>query len=186
MRFLGRGRTPANPAALDPDSVLSGTTGPVLDPIFSLRREVRLEPGGTAVIALATGIAGSRSEALALADQYCEPTAASRVFELAWAHNQVEHRHGERTGENVHFFQRLASHVLFTGSTLRADRAVIAGNRLGQEALWQLGISGDRPIVLVRVEGGTNSPCPGTARGAGLPPTQGARHRPCFPGRGPG
>src|SRR5262249_17853985 len=37
-RFLGRGRTPAAPAALDPGARLSSTTGPVLDPIFSLRR----------------------------------------------------------------------------------------------------------------------------------------------------
>jgi cyclic beta-1,2-glucan synthetase len=150
-RFLGRGRTPANPTALDPGSVLSGTTGPVLDPIFSLRRAVRLEPRGSAVIALATGVAASRSEALALADQYREVAAASRAFELAWAHNQVEHRHGERTGENGHLFQRLASHVLFAGSTLRADASVLAGNCLGQDALSQLGISGDRPIVLVRI-----------------------------------
>ena len=55
--FLGRGRTPANPAALDPDSVLSGTAGPVLDPVFSLRRRFRLEPRGSAVIALATAFA---------------------------------------------------------------------------------------------------------------------------------
>ena len=45
MRFLGRGRTPANPAALDSGSRLSRTTGPVLDPIFSLRRRVSLEAG---------------------------------------------------------------------------------------------------------------------------------------------
>ena len=45
MRFLGRGRTPANPAALDAGSRLSRTTGPVLDPIFSLRRRVGLEAG---------------------------------------------------------------------------------------------------------------------------------------------
>ena len=151
LRFLGRGRTLANPAALDPASVLSGTTGPVLDPVFSLRRRIRLEARGSAVIALATGLAGLRSDALALADQYREAAAASRAFELAWAHNQVEHRHGERTGENSHLFQRLASHLLFTGSTLRADPAVLARNRLGQEALWRFGISGDRPIVLVRI-----------------------------------
>src|SRR5207245_2230270 len=35
-RFLGRGRTPANPAALEPGSVLSGTVGPVLDPVLCL------------------------------------------------------------------------------------------------------------------------------------------------------
>jgi cyclic beta-1,2-glucan synthetase len=151
LRFLGRGRTPANPAALDAGSVLSGTAGPVLDPIFSLRRTVRLEPRGSAVIALATGIAGQRSDALALADQYREAAAASRAFELAWAHNQVEHRHGDRAGDNSHLFQRLASHLLFIGTTLRADPAVLAGNRLGQEDLWRFGISGDRPIMLVRI-----------------------------------
>ncbi len=151
LLFLGRGRTPANPAALEAGSVLSGTTGPVLDPIFSLRLRVRLEARGSAVIALATGVAGSRALALALADQYRGAAAASRAFELAWAHNQVEHRHGERAGENSHLFQRLASHLLFSGSALRADPSVLARNSLGQEALWRLGISGDRPIVLIQI-----------------------------------
>ena len=48
MRFLGRGRTPANPAALEPGTTLSGTTGPVLDPVFSLRQRVRLAAGASA------------------------------------------------------------------------------------------------------------------------------------------
>jgi cyclic beta-1,2-glucan synthetase len=151
-RFLGRGRTPANPAALDHGATLSGTTGLVLDPVFCLRHRVRLKPGASAVIALATAVTGSRSEALALADQYREPSAAARVFELAWAHSQVEHRHSDRFGEDSHLYQRLASHVIFAGSALRADRAALAANRLGQEALWRFGISGDRPIVLARFE----------------------------------
>ena len=94
-RFLGRGRTPADPAALDPGATLSGTTGPVLDPIFSLRRRVRLEPGASAVVAFTTAVADSRDEALALADQYHDRGAVARAFELAWAHSQVEHRHRE-------------------------------------------------------------------------------------------
>ncbi len=44
-RFLGRGRSAARPAALDAGSVLSGTVGPVLDPVLSLRCRVRLDPG---------------------------------------------------------------------------------------------------------------------------------------------
>ena len=99
------------------------------------------------MIALATAVAGSRSEALALADQYREASAASRVFELAWAHSQIEHRHGDRFGEDAHVFQRLASHVIFAGSALRADRSVLAANRLGQEgsvAVWHFGRSADR------------------------------------------
>ena len=44
-RFLGRGRTVASPAALVWSTPLSGTVGPVLDPVLSLRRHVSLEPG---------------------------------------------------------------------------------------------------------------------------------------------
>ncbi len=150
-RFLGRGRTPASPAALEPGAVLSGTVGPVLDPVLCLRRRFRIEPGGSAVMAMTTAFAESRDEAQALADQFREPTAASRAFELAWAHSQVEHRHHDRSGADAHLFQRLASHIIFASGALRAEPAVLARNQLGQPGLWRFGISGDRPIVLARI-----------------------------------
>src|SRR6202171_102685 len=37
VRFLGRGRTPADPFAVMEERPLSNTVGPVLDPVFSLR-----------------------------------------------------------------------------------------------------------------------------------------------------
>ena len=52
MRFIGRGRTLAAPAALDADAALSGTVGAVLDPILSLRRAVTLAPGETTGLTL--------------------------------------------------------------------------------------------------------------------------------------
>ena len=66
VRFLGRGRTPAHPAALDAGVRLSGTTGPVLDPVFSLRRHVRLDPKATARVAFVTGAADTLETATAL------------------------------------------------------------------------------------------------------------------------
>jgi cyclic beta-1,2-glucan synthetase len=153
-RFLGRGRTPADPAALEIGAVLSGTTGPVLDPIFSIRRRVRLEPGESAVVAYTTALAESREEALTLADHYHNGSAVARAFELAWAHSLIEHRHRSWSPADVHLFQRLASHIIYTGSALRAPASVVASNRQGQSGLWQHGISGDRPIVLARMAGG--------------------------------
>src|SRR5262249_16559125 len=69
-RFLGRGRTPADPAALRPGAQLSGTTGAVLDPVFSLRRRVHLDPGETARLAFVTGVAETRLAATALAGDF--------------------------------------------------------------------------------------------------------------------
>ena len=47
-------------------------------------------------------------------------------------------------------FQRLAAHVLIASPRLRSA-ASVASNRLGQPGLWRFGISGDLPIVLLRI-----------------------------------
>jgi cyclic beta-1,2-glucan synthetase len=151
VRFLGRGRTTTAPAALDRGAVLSGTTGPVLDPIFSLRQRLRVAPGATVSVTFTTAVADSRDEALALADQFRDPHAGTRAFELAWAHSQVELRHLRLSAADAHLYQRLAASVLYSGATLRADPAVLTANRQGQPSLWRHGISGDRPIVLACV-----------------------------------
>src|SRR5208283_6085744 len=45
----------------------------------------------------------------------------------------------------------LASRVLYEDGSLRAAPDLRASNTLGQEGLWHHGISGDNPILLVRV-----------------------------------
>jgi cyclic beta-1,2-glucan synthetase len=150
-RFLGRGRTPADPAALDEGALLSGTTGPVLDPVLSLRRRVRLAPGASATVTFSTALAESRDEALALVDHHRDPQALARTFELAWALSQIELRHLQLTSAEAHLFQRLAAPLLIAGPALRAHPAVLSANSQGQPALWRHGISGDRPIALARV-----------------------------------
>ena len=71
-RFIGRGRTTANPVALD-GRALSGTVGAVLDPIAALRERVRLPPGAFVRVTFATGVATDRTAALALARKYRDP-----------------------------------------------------------------------------------------------------------------
>jgi cyclic beta-1,2-glucan synthetase len=150
-RFLGRARTAANPAALDPGAALSGTTGPVLDAIFSLRGRLRVAPDESASLAFVTAYATSREEALQLADRYRDPRVVQRTFEMAWAHSQVEMRHMHVSPASVQMFQRLASALLYPDASLRAPLPVLKANRRGQRSLWRYGISGDVPIVLVRI-----------------------------------
>ncbi|AMV40689.1 glucoamylase family protein [Planctomyces sp. SH-PL62] len=152
-RFLGRGRSVADPAALDPGEPLSGTVGPVLDPIFSLRRRLSLAPGGTAVLAFTTAVAEDRRGALALADQYHGPSAAARAFELAWAHRQAEHGQRGWSAEEAHLFQRLASHLIFAGPALRARPAAADPAEPASRIAARFGIDLHRPVVLARLSG---------------------------------
>jgi cellobiose phosphorylase len=149
-RFLGRGRTPADPAALDAGTRLSGTTGPVLDAVFSLRRRVRLAPQSQASIAFITGVADTREAAIALAEHFQSFEAVDRAFSGAAAGCRDDLRQLGLTPDDVALFNRLAGSVVFTNPSLRQPEAV-AANRLGQPGLWPHAISGDLPIVLMRV-----------------------------------
>jgi cyclic beta-1,2-glucan synthetase len=148
-RFLGRGRTAANPAALD-GRPLSGTTGAVLDPIAALRDRVRLAPGAFVRVIFATGVAPNRDAALALVRKYRDASVAARAFSMAFTHVRITLQQLGLTDEQAILFDRLASRVFgFDASCLSPE--ALARNTLGQSNLWGYGISGDLPIILVRI-----------------------------------
>jgi cyclic beta-1,2-glucan synthetase len=150
-RFLGRGRDVDDPLALD-GRALSGATGCVLDPIASLRQRVRIAPGGFTRLAFATGVAADRSQALALAQKYHDPSSPPRAFAMAFTNAHISLTHLGISSEDARLFDRLASRVLYLDTTLRAEPELLARNVLGQPALWPHGISGDIPLLLVRVQ----------------------------------
>ena len=150
-RFLGRGRGIRTPVSVIDGRPLSNTIGAVLDPIFSLRRRVRLAPGATARVAFWTLVAPSRSEALDLADKHSESAAFERAVTLAWTQAQVQLYHLGVDSDEANLFQRLAGHVLYSNPALRPSSTVLERSEGEPAALWAQGISGDLPIVLVRI-----------------------------------
>ena len=151
-RFLDRGRGIRAPSTIVDGRPLSNTTGAVLDPIFSLRRTVRVRPGETAVVTFSTLVADSREKALALADKYHDPAIFEREAALAWTHAQVLLHHFGISANEAHLFQRLASRIFYLDPALRPPANVLARMTGGQRALWRHGISGDLPIVLARID----------------------------------
>jgi cyclic beta-1,2-glucan synthetase len=152
VRFLGRGQTIRSPAAIVEGWPLSNTAGAVLDPIFSLRRRVRIPSGTTARVDFWTIAAGSRQDLLALADKHHDPGAFERAKRLAWTQAQMQLRHLSIDTEEAHLFQCLANHILYSDPTLRPPIEVLTSGAGKASMLWAEGISGDLPIVLVRIE----------------------------------
>ena len=151
QRFLGRGHDTRAPLAVTEDRPLSNTVGTVLDPIFSLRQRVRLKPNESAHVTFSTAVAQSREHIMMLADKYHDPNIFERVERLAWTKAQIEMRHLNIDSREAHLFQRLAGRVLYSDSSLRPRSAVLASNDQTQSALWKFGISGDLPVILVRI-----------------------------------
>ena len=150
-RFLGRGREIHEPIAVMDGRRLSNTAGTVLDPIFALRNRVRIPPGATVRLTFWTAAAASRAEVLDLHDKHHDPNAYVRAATLAWTQAQVQLRHLGITAEEAILFQRLAGHILYTDASLRPSSDTIRRGSGGRTALWAQGISGDAPILLLRI-----------------------------------
>ncbi|HWN06549.1 MAG TPA: glucoamylase family protein, partial [Steroidobacteraceae bacterium] len=155
-RFLGRGRTPAAPIALEGDTALSGSDGSVLEPIVAIRCRVELDPGESATLDFVSGAADSRDACLALAAKYRDRHLANRVFDLAWTHGGVMLRQINATPDDARIYRRLAGHVVYANAALRADSGVLMRNQRGQSGLWGYAISGDHPIVLLKIADSAN------------------------------
>ncbi|MGE5598922.1 MAG: GH36-type glycosyl hydrolase domain-containing protein, partial [Bacteroidota bacterium] len=148
-RFLGRGGCARRPAALS--AGLSGTAGFVLDPVFSLRCRVAIEPGQSMRLAFVTVAGESRRTVLDLVGKYGNPGAARDALEMAWTRAQLELRHLGIEAEDARSYQELASHALYPNPRLRPTAERLRRNALGQSRLWAYGISGDLPILTISV-----------------------------------
>ncbi|MDA8212999.1 MAG: glycosyl transferase [Clostridia bacterium] len=150
-KFIGRNRGLANPLAMDVDQPLSNSAGAVLDPVMSLRRRVKLEPGHSAIIAYTLAAADNRQNALILADKYRDPKVIERAFEFAWNRSRIEAGYLDIQAGEMELYLNMVPSIIYPGPVRRRYEGIIARNKKGQPGLWPSGISGDIPIVLVHV-----------------------------------
>ncbi|MBC7755096.1 MAG: hypothetical protein H7Z20_00330 [Bdellovibrio sp.] len=188
-KFIGRGRSPANPIVFDAfdtdlktgngvlgqgsllnqvssqisdqlfgkpaikskNQPLSNTQGSVLDPIAAIRRNLKLATDRATSIQIITGVANSREAVIALIDKYNDKHFVERAFDMAWFQSQEVLRMLNANESEAQVFGRLASSVIYCNALRRAAPSVIARNNQGQSGLWRFGISGDLPIVLIKI-----------------------------------
>ena len=157
MAFIGHGNSIVNPQAMNNPGKLSGSQGSVLDPIVAIRYRITLEPEETISVNMVTGIAKTKEICQGLIHKYQDNKAhKDRVFEMAWTHSQVVLRQINASEGDAQLYGRLASSVLFANASFRADPAILINNHRQQSGLWGYAISGDLPIVLLKIENHDN------------------------------
>ena len=151
VRWIGRGRSLAEPLAMNGGGGLSGSTGSVLDPIVSLRRIFELEPGELVTFALLFGAGADREEALELARRFLDPSAAGAALEQAELHRRAEIARLELDPVRAEGAEALAVALRYGDGALRSG-----GGRGAATLEWPGATPGapdDRPLVLYAVRG---------------------------------
>ena len=153
-RFLGRGGTSRAPQALlteGDEAGFSQTTGATLDPVMALSRDFVLEPHSTIQLAFLTTASDSRQEILNTLEKFQDWHVVGRAFDQARSSSELELRQLGLESLTLQRYQNLLSVLLYPHARLRTDPAVLASNQAGQPTLWAYGISGDYPILLVKI-----------------------------------
>ncbi|MGP9799474.1 GH36-type glycosyl hydrolase domain-containing protein [Rheinheimera sp. NSM] len=151
-QFFGSGTSLQQAQAMQRHQPLSNSSGTVLDPILCLRPTVSLAAGKQVKVAFWTLLAGSRDELLQLITQHNEYSAFERAATLAWTLAQVQLRYLAITVAEAALFQRLTGPLLHNDSRFRSPPAAIRRGAGLQSGIWQHGISGDLPVLLLHID----------------------------------
>lgn len=152
--FIGRGHTLSQPQGIR--SRLRGTVGSVADPAFIMRRRLSIEPGKQVQLFAVTAVAGTKEEVMDIVSRFSGDLVVERTFQLAWNRSQIELRHLHMTADDAMAFQTFAGRVLYTPPLRQERKLSITANVKGQSGLWAYGVSGDVPMILVRIENRAN------------------------------
>ncbi len=147
--FVGRGRTCRDPIGAVRSSPTS--SGFTLDPIVALQISAEVEPSASVRFAFVTAVSGSRESVIELAERYQTMNAVEWVMAEAEAEAGRELQRFGIEPARMAAMQTLGSLLVYRHRALRCTPETIAANHLGQPRLWGLAISGDLPILLVKL-----------------------------------
>lgn len=147
-RFLGRNQSNRSPIGLRQG--LSQTDGWTLDPVMALQVQVKLKPTETRQLAFLTIAGSSRGEVMRIARDY-PAEAIDRAFRDALFETGRAVRQLEIDPIHLPELQGLSSLLTHVSPTLRGTPPEDTDAWNGQPDLWRFGISGDLPILLLKV-----------------------------------
>ena len=144
--FFGRNRLCAQPALDSQKYLEDGTPVNGLDPVACLRVTVRIAAGGVARLSFATAAALDKSELASRIDKYLQPMHVERATRMAATLAQVRLRDLDIDADDNAALQDLTTALMYT-----CARPASQTGAIDQRQLWRFGISGDKPIFLVRI-----------------------------------
>ncbi len=148
--FVGRGRNLSNPIALE--KVLGYSRGVVLEPIFSLRKRLRLEAGEKTVVTFSLGATQVKEDLTELISSYKNPHMVKDQLEISTIQSQVELSYLDLSPAEIGLFFDMFPHLVYPSPLRHHYRHLIEESTLPQSELFKFGISGDKPLILITID----------------------------------
>ena len=155
-KLLGRGNL-GIPSMIKNSLPFSNKGGLVTDPVVSFKRTVKIKPGEIIPLDLVISVEMTKESAIKNLEKYKTEENVRKTFDLSKARLDTESRYLRIKGKDILNFQKMLSYIIFKNPVKPINRAKYRNKYYKQSELWKYGISGDLPIILVKIKDANES-----------------------------
>ena len=151
-KFIGRGNL-GIPKMIENSIPLSKKIGLVTEPIIAMKKTLKIKPSETVFVDFILSVGEEEEKVRNNLEKYENHENVKNEFELAKARVEAENRYLGVKGREIAIYQKILSYIIFENQakTLNLKKLKIS-KQYKQSSLWKYGISGDLPIILVKIK----------------------------------
>ncbi len=139
------------PRKIENSEKFSNNLGLVVDPILSFRRTLKVGRQEKVELNLVISVSENKEEAIEKLNNYKSFENVKRTFEISKIRNEENARYLQITGKEMQLYQKILSYLLNINPLRKLYVNKFEDYEFKQEDLWGFGISGDFPIILVKI-----------------------------------
>ena len=149
-KFLGRGNLKL-PIMVKNSIPFSKKIGLVTESIIAMKKTIKIKPKEEVIIDLILSVGENKEKVLENVEKYKIVENSNKAFELSKARTEAESRYLRIKGKDIENYQKIASYIIFDNPIKTRTIEKCAKRGYKQSELWKYGISGDLPIILVKI-----------------------------------
>lgn len=149
-KFLGRGNL-GLPLMVQNSKPFSKNTNLVTDPIIAMKHTIKIKPEESANLSFIIAVSENKDEVISLVKDYSNEEKINKCFELSRARVEAEARYLGINHKDIETYQKMLGYILGQNPLKKNNLEITDNKNYPQSELWKYGISGDLPIVLVKI-----------------------------------
>lgn len=149
-KFNGRGNL-GLPTLVKNSSPFTNKIRLTIDPIVALKRTIKIAPNDKKTMHLIISVNEDKEKALEQLEKFRNEENIKRTFELSKARVEAENRYLGLTGKEIEVYQKMLSYLIFDNPISKLKIETNMDEKYSVYDLWKYGISGDLPILLIKI-----------------------------------
>jgi len=150
-RFVGRGNL-GLPKAIEKGIPLGRKLGMTVEQIVAMKRTAKIMPNESLTISLIMAVSKKREEAIGYIKEYMNNEKIERNIELAKVKVEAENMYLSVKRTEINVYQKMLSYLLFHNPLKEYMYTQNIPELAPVSELWKYGISGDLPILLIKIK----------------------------------